>query len=90
MPFPGGDLRHVHRHPQPFLVFAHALVGAGQRRRALLRRALELLVGLLQRCLRPLALGNLVLQLVVERRQRPRLAKQLDEHRHLGAQDRRR
>ena len=66
VPLPCGDLRHVHRHPQPLFVLAHAAVRDGQRRGALGHAQLELLVDLLERFLRLLPLGDLGLQLLVE------------------------
>ena len=35
MPFPGGDLRDLERHPQPLFVLPHALMRAVERRRPL-------------------------------------------------------
>ena len=76
MPLPRGDLGDFERHPQALFVLADALVGAGQRRGALVHPAFELLIRQLQRLLGLFALGDLALERVVELGERAGLAEQ--------------
>src|ERR1700681_4817363 len=88
MPLPGSDLGDLESHPEPFLVLADALMGAGQRRRALMNPPFELVIRQLQGLLRPFPLGDLTLESLVETRQLPGLAEEIDKDTDLGPQDR--
>ena len=87
IPVPRRDLGHLHRQPEPFLALDRAAVSDRQRRGALRDPQLQLLVCFLQGFLRPLPLRDLVLERVVQGRERPRLAEQFDEHRDFRSQD---